>query len=339
MEESLASTTAIYEFLFRSTADGILIASPQQVLHAVNPAAAALLGITPDEVIGKEVQVCFSHQHNLLGLFEGRKEQIADIRLPRQRLAVGIADTLQSGERVVLLQDVTEKRDIEVRRTMLSKAIVHDLRNPMAAMLGYLDLIAKFGDLNEQQQRFLQRARQTSGKVHELVPVLVDLAWIEAGMPLAHVPIRLSEVIDRAIRDVESIALKNSIRIFTSIQNPLPVVMGDPERLLLTVYHLLLNATLYSLTNSSVAIHSWGDEHQVYCSVADQGIGIEEHDLELIFDRMYRAEDERVRAIPGGGLGLTLARTILQRHGGDVWASSTLNVGSTFTFILPSVKL
>jgi len=72
--------------------------------------------------------------------------------------------------------------------------------------------------------------------------------------------------------------------------------------------------------------------------VADRGIGIADEEIELIFDRLYRSKDERIREMPGGGLGLTVAKTIVKRHGGDIWASSNLNVGSTFTFVLPVVK-
>jgi signal transduction histidine kinase len=114
--------------------------------------------------------------------------------------------------------------------------------------------------------------------------------------------------------------------------------MGDPERMHLVVYNLLNNAVLYSEEEQSIVIHAWSDEQEVYCSVADRGIGISDDELDQIFDRMYRSRDERVREIPGGGIGLTISKTIIERHGGDIWAASTLNEGSTFTFVLPTAK-
>ncbi|MGB1286903.1 MAG: sensor histidine kinase, partial [Aggregatilineales bacterium] len=212
-------------------------------------------------------------------------------------------------------------------------------RNPISAIRGFTDLVTKFGDLTPQQYKYLHRARQTSSKLHDMIVTLVDLAWIEAGMPLKHVPIRLDKAIEQAVREVRSTAHKNKISIAISVQRPLPVVMGDPERLHLVIYHLLHNAIIYSRDEGSIAIHAWGDEHEVYCSVADQGIGIMDSELELVFDRMYRSRDEVVREIPGGGLGLTFAKTIINRQGGDIWASSNPGEGSTFTFVLPSVQL
>lgn len=83
-------------------------------------------------------------------------------------------------------------------------------------------------------------------------------------------------------------------------------------------------------------IHAWVDGDEVFCSVADRGIGIADDELELVFDRLYRSRDLRVEAIAGGGLGLTMVRTIVQRHGGTIWAASNLDEGSTFTFVLPA---
>jgi signal transduction histidine kinase len=328
-----------YEFLFRSTSDGLLLMNADRCITHLNPAAAAMLGVTADDVIGQTPHQSFKKNQALLNLLLRPGQQRLDVRLPRRRLAEGIAETLENGLRVVLLQDVTEQRDLETRREMLSKTIAHDLRNPLSAITGFVDLVDKFSDLNPQQQMYLRRARQTGGKIHDMIQTLVDLAWIEAGMPLKHVPIRLDDAIQKAVREVRSLATKQQIGIAKSLQTPLPVVMGDPERLHLVIYHLLHNAVMYSLEpEKNVVIHAWGDEHDVYCSVADQGIGIQDDELELIFDRMYRSRDERVRDLPGGGLGLTIARTIIKRHGGDIWASSNPGDGSTFTFLLPVIE-
>lgn len=339
MTEATTNTIQIYEFLFRTTADGLLITDAQGVIRYMNPAAAAILSVSLEQVVGKTPAQVFRKNHALINLFTREGEQKLDVRLPRRRLAQGIAETLESDERVVLLQDVTEKRDIEERREMLSKAIAHDLRNPLSAVTGFADLVSRFGELNENQTKYLLRIKQTSSKLHDMVKMLVDLAWIEAGMPLAHVPIRLDELIQKVVVELSDTAQKANIGIAVSVQTPLPVMMGDPARLRMVVYNLMHNAIIYSLPEGTVAVHAWGDERDIYCSIADRGIGISDDELELIFDRMYRSRDERVREIHGGGLGLTVAQTIIKRHGGDIWASSNVEAGSTFTFALPVVEL
>ncbi len=337
--QSLLETSPAYEFIFRSTADGILVMDNTHIIRHMNPAAAAMLSVTIDDIIGKNPKVVFGKNQSLLNLFLRTGEQNLDVRLPRQRLAQGIASTTEDGTRIIVLQDVTEKRDIENRREMLSKAIAHDLRNPISALGGFADLVGRFGELNENQAKYMLRIKQTGAKLHELVKSLVDLAWIEAGMPLEHVPIRFDEIIQKAVKELSDLAQKQSVGIAISLQTPLPIVMGDPVRLQMVIMNLLHNAIIYSEAEGNIAIHAWGDENEIYCSVADRGIGVIDSELKLIFDRMYRSNDERVRDIVGGGLGLTVAKTIVTRHGGDIWASSNLNQGSTFTFVLPVVDL
>jgi two-component system phosphate regulon sensor histidine kinase PhoR len=337
LDETAVQTFEL-DFLFRATSDGLLIATSALEIERINPAAAAMLGVTPEQVVGQSPDVCFRQNAALVNLFSRAGDQTLDVRLPKRRLALGIATTLPNGRRLVMLQDITEKQELESRREALITTMAHDLRNPISALGGFAELVEKFGDLNPQQQKFITRIKQTATKLYDVVGSLVDLAWIEAGMPLAHRPLDLHQVIDRAVSQLGSLALEKRITIAVSLQDPLPPLMGDPERLQLAIYNLLHNGVLYSPPESVVAIHAWGDENEAYCSIADRGIGIADDELELVFDRLYRSRDEKVRDAPGGGLGLTIAKTIISRHGGAIWASSNLGVGSTFTFVLPATQ-
>ncbi len=120
-----------------------------------------------------------------------------------------------------------------------------------------------------------------------------------------------------------------------SIQDPIPVVQGDMQRLKQVIHYVLENALRYSPEGSPVAIHAWQSGAWVQCSVGDLGIGIHPDDQDRIWDRMWRADDERVRARSGGGIGLTFARTIINRHGGRIWVDSQPEKGTTVTFSLP----
>lgn len=332
------NTTQIHDIIFRSTADGIIVADETGVIQRINPAAAAIFGVTVDEVRDCAATQIFSSNPGVVSLFTRKGDFTANIRLPRRRFGIGIATTTDDNHRLVIIQDITEKRDLDSRREALSSSIAHDLRNPLSALSGFAELIDKFGDLNPQQDKFLTRIRQTASKVHDMAKPLVDLAWIEAGMPLAHRPVQMSEIINQAVKQVSSLAQARKITIVISLQAPMPLVMGDPERLHTVIYNLLHNAITYSHEEQSVVIHAWSDEQEVFCSVADRGIGIADNELDQVFDRMYRSRDEYVREIHGGGLGLTTARTIIERHGGDIWATSTLGEGSTFTFVLPTAQ-
>jgi two-component system phosphate regulon sensor histidine kinase PhoR len=322
--------------LLRTTGDGVLIANKRLCLETINPAASAMLGLTLEQLLGQNAELVLAEMPALAALFTGEDDETAEIRLPRRRLAIGVATTLPDGHRLIILQDVTERRELDSRRESLVSTVAHDLRNPISAIGGFADLVGRSGELNGQQQHFLTRVRQTTSKLYDIAGSLVDLAWIEAGMPLARVPVDLAPLIEQVLVQLDALAVERRMSFMLSIQDPMPPLMGDPDRLRLVFFHLTHNALLYSEPDRIVAIHAWGNSETAYFSVADRGFGVAEDELVLIFDRLYRSRDERVRDLPGGGLGLTTAKIIVNRHGGEIWANSVLDEGSTFTVMLPA---
>lgn len=322
-------------FIFQTAAEGILVTQADGFLTRLNPAAAAMLGLSPDDVLGEQTAQTFKQHPDVLRLLAVRGDQLAEITLPHKRLATGVGLDRPNGGRIVLLHDITERAAIDTRREVLVRQVAHDLRNPLNALIGYADLVPRFGDLNDEQVRFLERIRQTAQKLYDLAGTLVDLAWIEAGMALEHKPFQLAYLIRCAIGELKDEARANGITLVFSLQDPVPTAIGDPRRIQQTIRCLIENGVRYSYPGSNVAIHAWQEGPKVYCSVGDQGIGISHNDLDRIWDRMWRSNDERVRAVPGGGIGLTYARAIIERHGGRIWVESDLNTGTTFTFVLP----
>jgi two-component system phosphate regulon sensor histidine kinase PhoR len=322
-------------FLIQTTAEGVLMTHADGLLARMSPAAAAMLGLTPDAALGQPPELLFARLPGLVRLFAASGEQQAEIELPRKRLATGVGVDCPRGGRIVLLRDVTEQFALDSRRETLVRHVAHDLRNPLNALSGYADLVSKLGTLNDQQAKMISRVRQTTGKLYDLAETLVDLAWVEAGMPLMQQPFAIARLIRAAIADLEETAAARHITIVVSLQDPMPTVIGDPHRVRQAIHYLLQNSVRYSYPDSNVAIHAWQEAARVFCSVGDQGIGISAADLEKIWDRMWRSNDERVRATPGGGIGLTFARAIIERHGGRIWVESELNVGTTVTFVLP----
>ncbi len=323
------------DFFFQTAAEGILLADGDGYLRRLNPAAAAMLALSPEESLTRHTTALFKFQPDLLRLLNQPGPQHARITLPHKRIATGVGMDRPGGGRVVLLHDVTERQAVDSRREALIRQVAHDFRNPLNALSGYADLVASFGELAPQQHKFLDRVQQTAHKLYDLAATLVDLAWVEAGMALEHQPFDLAHLIREAADELTAEARERAITIVISIQDPVPSVIGDPGRIQQTVCVLLENGVRYSHPDSNVAIHAWQDGPHVYCSVGDQGIGIRREDQEYIWDRLWRSEDERVRAVPGGGVGLTFARAIVERHGGRIWLESEPDAGTTVTFVLP----
>jgi len=322
-------------FLFQYAAEGVLVVDADGVIERINPAAVALLNLTDTTLVGVTTTQLFAADRALMSLLTDADQKM--VPLSNERMAQGVAKTLD-GKRYVLLHDVTEQQTLETGREALIRRVAHDLKNPLNALNGYADLVERTGELNDAQHKFLKRISQTTSKLYEVANKLVDIAWIEAGMPLQHVPVELASITREVLSELAPAAHKKQIYIINSIPNEFPPVMGDPKRLQQTIYYLLDNAITYSLTESHVAIHAWHQENEVSYMVADQGIGITPDEHDKIWDRMWRSSDERVREIPGGGIGLAFAKTIIQRHGGHIWVESDLDQGATFTFKLPLVR-
>jgi signal transduction histidine kinase len=326
---------ALANFLFQFAAEGVLVVNPEGVLLAINPAAQHLLAITEEACLGQPVQQSLKKHPMLLRLLIQRGPTNGDVPLPKGRLATGVAVDLPTG-RAVLLHDVTEQRDLESRREALVKTIAHDLRNPLTALSGYATLIGSTGHpLEEGQQKFLLRIQQTTQKLYEMAAKLVDLSWIEAGMPLQFVPVELAHLTRQAIQQLSSEARQKQVIIVNSIPDALPSVMGDPMRLKQTIFNILENAIRYSHQGGTVVIHAWHQGSWVFYAIRDQGLGISEEEVDRVWDRMWRSNDERVRGIPGGGIGLCFAKIIISRHSGQIELSSQLDEGTTVTFRLP----
>lgn len=330
--------SVVFEFIFNTTSDGIVITGSNGLVERLNPALAGMLSASLQECLGQKPAVVFARRRGLVDLLTKKGEQERQVLLPKRRLAIGIGIDLPSGGRMAIVHDVTERENLDSRRETLVDAIAHDLRNSIGAIGGFADLVSKTGELNPQQQKFIKRTRETASRLDDVILPLVDLAWIEAGMPLRHEPCRLGILIHRAVGELSSLARQKSITIAISTQEPMPVVMGAPDRLQQVIYNLLHNAIVYAPPEVTVVVHAYQQGQEVICTVADPGPGIREDELDLIFTRMYRSSDETVRDATGNGLGLTLARTVVQRHGGAIWVESEYGRGSTFTFVLPSAR-
>ncbi len=330
--------TDLYHLLFQNISDGAIVADPNGFLLRINPSAAGMLRVVPDECLGKQCTLVFEDHPILIDLLGSCEHSTQKMPLPGQRTAVGISHLQGDGSRLVLLQDITERDELASRRDQLVRNIAHDLRSPISAITGFGELIGMSGPMTAEQQHYLTRLRQTARKLSTLVDTLVDLAWVESGMPMDRLPVQMDQILPQAVSELAEEAQKKAIAVQLEIIPPIPTVIGDSMRLKQVVFNVLDNAITYSPAGQTVDIQAMQADHEFCCTVVDRGIGISETDLPLIFDRLYRSQDETVRDIPGGGIGLTMARLILRRHGGTIHAESVYGQGSTFTFTLPTAE-
>ena len=220
----------------------------------------------------------------------------------------------------------------------LMSDIVHELKAPLIAVRGFLELVSHLGPLNDSQTTWVNRSYGALDRMEKLITNLLDFARLEAGGELELEDVDLLPMIREAITLLEETAAERNISLRLEQTTESLVVNGDSTLLSQVIYNLLVNAIKYNNDGGKVIIKTRHQGPLARVDVKDTGVGVKEDELERIFERFYRAHVDRAGDKPiqrGTGLGLAIARTVIERHGGDIWATSDLGKGSTFTFTLP----
>ena len=227
-------------------------------------------------------------------------------------------------------------RELNHLRSELIANVSHELRTPLGLIrLSSTSLLAEdieFGP--ETVQQLLTGIDEETERLEHIVGNLLDLSQVDSGqMQLNRRPTDLAELAREVVTSIAPQA--SEPRIACHFAGPV-VVHVDRQRLEQVLRNLLSNALKYSPDGGLVLVQGYEDRHQAYLQVTDQGIGIPPEAVERIFERFYRVEDESTQEIGGVGLGLAVCKSIVEAHGGRIWAESDLGVGSTFWVALPN---
>ena len=237
---------------------------------------------------------------------------------------------------LLLIEDQTESRRVEeVRRDFVANTS-HELKTPVGALALLAETVEDAADDPEAVRRFAGRMRQEAARLTNLVQDMITLSRIQAAEPVPDpVPVKLDDVVAEALDRCRMRASARGIELVATGGHGLSV-LGDEDLLITALRNLLENAVAYSPDKTRVEVSvKLARGNAVEISVADQGIGIPERDLERIFERFYRVDPARSRATGGTGLGLAIVKHVTAAHGGKVTVVSTEGAGSTFTLRLP----
>ena len=257
----------------------------------------------------------------------------------RTSFAVRVAPLGTDGLILLLAEDQTESRRVEeVRRDFVAN-ISHELKTPVGALALLAETMEEAADDPEAVRRFAGRMRQEASRLTYLVQDLITLSRIQAAEPVPDpIPVDLSAVVAEALDRCRMKASARGIDLIAACDERV-AVLGDEDLLVTALRNLLENAVAYSPERTRVVVSvSRNGSRTAQISVADQGIGIPERDLERIFERFYRVDPARSRATGGTGLGLAIVKHVMAAHRGKVAVWSQEGVGSTFTLQMPMVS-
>lgn len=226
------------------------------------------------------------------------------------------------------------------RREMISD-VAHELRTPLANIRGYLE--AMRDEVIAPEPATIRSLHEEALLLGRLVDDLQELSLAEAGqLRLARQPVQVAEVVGRVIQVMAPMAQAHCVAVAAAVPPDLPAVQADPQRVGQVLRNLLNNAVTYTPAGGQVRVTAEvlageaGKDAAVAIHVQDSGPGIAPEHLPRVFDRFYRADASRARASGGAGLGLTIARVLVELHGGRIWVESQPGRGATFSFTLPA---
>ncbi len=227
-------------------------------------------------------------------------------------------------------------RELNRLRSELIANVSHELRTPLGLIKIFCTtLLREDVDFDRQtQQEFLCHIEEETDRLEKIVDNLLGLYQMKDGrLRLDKSPTDISQLV-REVMEAMEIQLTQHRFVHDFPADPL-VATVDPKRIEQVLRNLLSNAIKYSPEGGTITIHGHEDERQLLIWVSDQGVGIPTEDLERVFERFYRVENEITQSVSGAGLGLAVCQGIVEAHGGRIWAESVLGVGSTFYFTLP----
>jgi signal transduction histidine kinase/energy-coupling factor transporter ATP-binding protein EcfA2 len=262
-----------------------------------------------------------------------------------ERWAEMNADQLNSLEREFLRTSVALREreqayanELEWQKDEFIATVTHQLRTPLVAIKGYADLllIDSIGSLSDQQGRFLETIKSNVDRLTRLVNDLLDASRVGTGrLELDFESLDLTTLIPGIVDSFRGQIVEKSLALSLDLPLALPMVRGDRGRITQTLENLIMNAWQYTPEGGRITLTAQALDGFVRVDVCDTGIGIPAEDIHRIFERFYRTPQPEVRAVPGIGLGLSIARTFVELHGGRIWVQSEVGRGSTFSFTLP----
>ncbi len=239
---------------------------------------------------------------------------------------------------VTVLMDITQDKKLEKIKSDFVRLVSHELKSPVAAIAGYLNLIVDGLTVKqpEKEKEIILRSRDKANSLLDLINDLLDMSRADRELKTKTMTtLNLAPLLREAVQFYQNEALNKGISLELVCPDHLPSVLGDSEELGRVFANLISNAIKYTPANGRVTVAAGPRDGQLIVSVEDTGIGIDADEQQKVFDEFFRGRDAVACKIAGTGLGLAIAKKIVQAHRGYLEVTSERHKGSTFRVLLP----
>jgi len=332
--------------------EGLLFFDRENRVSSINPRFSDLFDVDPKELIGKEAKDLLSIP-SLTPLIESLGEEIKGIYRKELKLRedlvleVSTVTVMREEEKIgtlVILRDVTREKIIERLKTEFVSIAAHQLRTPLSAIKWTLRMIldGDLGKVSKEQREFLEKTYQSNERMIRLINDLLNVTRIEEGRFLYNIKRQdIIKIAEKVITPLKEVAERKGLNFkFQKPKTKIPELAVDSEKISLVFQNLIDNAIHYTHPGGEVkvSIEYLKNKKEILVSVQDTGIGIPKDQQKRVFSRFFRGANAIKAETEGTGLGLFIAKNIVEAHGGKIWFKSVENKGTTFYFSLPIKK-
>lgn len=329
------------EAVLISTEEGILLVGDDEAERVILANDAVRRTFNMDNDVTGQPLADVLRDEILADVFRRAKESAAtahaEIPLSDEHTLNANVTPIPGVGRVAVMQDITYLKELDRMKSEFVSTVSHDLRSPLTSVKGFADLLPVVGELNEQQMYFLEKIRSGVDTVTGMIGDLLDLGRIEAEVRMDMEPCDMQDIIEKSVVGQESHAELKKQTLELEIVPDLPSVLGNSLRLGQVVSNLVSNAVKYTPEGGHILVDAFIKDGQVVVKIEDDGIGISKEDLPHIFDKFYRVDRPETEGIIGSGLGLSIVKTIVEKHRGRIWVDSEVGKGTTFAIVLPAM--
>ncbi|PIR58022.1 MAG: hypothetical protein COU71_00845 [Parcubacteria group bacterium CG10_big_fil_rev_8_21_14_0_10_38_31] len=358
MTDSLIEARTFPENIIRSMGDSLIVLSPDAKITKVNQATLDLLGYKGEElldtqaekVIGAEAAQAIFMGAGLKKLLE--KGFIKDIEISLKSksgedIPVSISGSIIKNESddisgiVVVAKDMRIFKEVEKAKSEFISIAAHQLRTPLSAIKWTMQMLmdGDFGKLNEEQEKAISEGNLANDRMVALIADLLNVSRIEEGrFALKPTPVKLDQLIEEIITSLNIKADKKGVNLSYMKTVELPTINVDREKIYIVLENLIENAIKYTPAGGKVIVETSNVKDNLDIKIKDTGMGILATEKDNMFKRFFRGSNAKKKNTDGSGLGLYIAKNIVEKHNGRIWFESVEDEGTTFFVRLPLVN-
>ena len=323
---------------------------PVKILVPMEGSLAGHIVLNKQPLISNDVQADTRHFNQIDQSTNFSTRNMIGVPILYKNEVIGVLEALNKGDNlpyeptdVIILQALASQVAVAIENARLFQQsdmmaeIMHELKTPMMALMASSDLLIGDGLSADVREELIMMIHQEANRLTRITDEYLDMARLESGrLLMARKMVNVCDLVSEAVSLVKLQAQEQGIEIGLALPASTLTMVGDEMRLKQVLLNLLTNAIKYNHANGQVWVTLIGDDEQIEIGVRDSGVGIAPEHLPKLFTRFYRAPGSEYLATNGTGLGLFVARKIVQEHQGVIEVETAIGKGSTFTVRLPA---